>query len=138
MTVQERGKVFDQIIFRNETLRVDGNTYTGCEFYDCKLEFGSVALPIFRGCRLDKADWVFVDGAANMVSFLSYFFHEFGASGEQLVDKLFQEIRQNQVMPSDIPVLLAELSATGSGVATGRADLTVSRSPRWHPGDNKK
>jgi len=28
MTVQERGKVFDRLVFRNETVRVDGNTYT--------------------------------------------------------------------------------------------------------------
>lgn len=138
MTVQERGKVFDRLVFRDETVRVDGNTYTVCEFYNCKLEFGGVVLPIFRGCRLDNADWVFVDAAANMVSFLSYFFHEFGASGEQLVDQLFQQIRQKQVMPSDAPVLLAELSGTASGIAGGSGDLMVGGAPGWQPGRNKK
>ena len=100
---------------RGGTIDVDGNTYEDCRFERCVLRFSGEALPTFRRCRFVNADWQFVGAAATVVAFLSQIGQDFGPSGVELLDNLFQQIKQTRIVPTDSPSLIAEANVGDTG-----------------------
>lgn len=118
MALRERARTYIDREFHNQTIRVDGNSYQNCVFYDCTLEFAATALPQFDGCRFANSSWIFVGPASNMITFLSQLPRNFGKPGEELLDGLFRQLQQGPVMPADPPVLLAEARSVTVPVST--------------------
>ncbi len=122
---RQRKNAFYDEVFRNETVRVDGNRYEDCTFYNCKLEFAATALPIFHRCRFANSDWFFVDAAANMIAFLSQLPKDFGTPGKELFKNLFRELEESRITPPDSPVLITEAKSVAAPVST----LVISATP---------
>jgi hypothetical protein len=118
MALRERARTYIEESFHNQTIRVDGNSYQNCVFYDCTLEFAATALPQFDGCRFANSSWIFVGPASNMITFLSQLPEHFGKPGKDLLEGLFKQLQQGPVMPADPPVLLAEAKGVAGPVPT--------------------
>ena len=51
-------------IFNHETVILDGETFSSCEFRDCRLVYSGGEPPSFQGCRIDDCEWKFEGPAA--------------------------------------------------------------------------
>ena len=80
--------------FSGKTVELDGNQFVNCRFYDCKLMFFATAPVSFDQCVFNECDWSFEGPADIMLSFLTALYHGLGVSGQDLVELIFQGIRE--------------------------------------------
>ncbi|MBL8773024.1 MAG: hypothetical protein JNK30_16700 [Phenylobacterium sp.] len=57
-------------IYNHETVLMDGETFSDCEFRDCRLVYGGGEPPAFAGCSFVGCDWKYEDAAARTLAFL--------------------------------------------------------------------
>lgn len=55
-------------IFNHQTVELDGEEFTGCEFRSCRLVFRGGEPPQFVDCRFEACDWRFEGAAANTLA----------------------------------------------------------------------
>jgi hypothetical protein len=79
----------DGAIYNHETVSLDGETFTSCEFRDCRLVYSGGEPPAFDGCRIDECEWKFEEAAARTLAFLKVVW---GAGGKAPVQGLIKEI----------------------------------------------
>jgi hypothetical protein len=58
-------------IFNHETVALDGERFSDCEFRGCRMVFRGGEAPRFDNCTFDDCDWRFEDAAANTLAHLS-------------------------------------------------------------------
>ncbi|WP_158912578.1 hypothetical protein [Caulobacter sp. S45] len=56
--------------YNHETVVLDGESFEGCEFRDCRLVYTGEAVPIFDQCRFDNCEWKFEGAAARTLAHL--------------------------------------------------------------------
>lgn len=76
-------------IFNHETVPLDGESFSDCEFRDCRMVYSGGSLPIFDGCRFDGCDWKFDDAAARTLAHLKLIWAQ---GGKAPVQGLIKEI----------------------------------------------
>ena len=54
----------------HETINLDGEVFSDCEFRNCRLIYSGGELPIFSDCRFEKCEWKFEDAAARTLACL--------------------------------------------------------------------
>ena len=59
----------DNASFNHETVALDGEAFSGCEFRACRLVYAGGEPPKFDGCRFEDCDWK-LEGPA-----FDWFFH---------------------------------------------------------------
>ena len=81
--------------FTGQTVQLDGNTFTGCTFRDCTLEFGGSG-PLTLGANHFKehVKWVFTGCAATTIAFMTGIYHGAGEGGRKLIEQTFENIRR--------------------------------------------
>ena len=47
--------------FTRETVQLDGETFSDCDFQKCRMVYAGGEAPVFDNCRFDDCDWN-VDG----------------------------------------------------------------------------
>ena len=57
-------------IYNHETVTLDGEAFSDCEFRDCRLIYAGGEPPLFTGCNFVGCDWKYDDAAARTLSFL--------------------------------------------------------------------
>ena len=57
-------------VFNHETVELDGEQFSDCEFRDCRMVFRGGEPPKFADCRFAGCDWQFLDAAANTLKHL--------------------------------------------------------------------
>lgn len=57
-------------IYNHETVALDGETFSDCEFRDSRLVYAGGEAPSFRGCRFENCEWKFEDAAAHTLTHL--------------------------------------------------------------------
>lgn len=77
------------IIFNLETVPLDGEVFTDCEFRECRMVFSGGKPPVFDNCRFDTCDWRFDDAAARTLAHLKVVW---AAGGKAQVQALIKEI----------------------------------------------
>jgi hypothetical protein len=75
------------LIFNHETVTLDGERYSGCEFRGCRMVFRGGEPPRFDDCRFDGCDWRFEDAAANTLAHLKIVWSAGGKSTVQALIK---------------------------------------------------
>jgi hypothetical protein len=50
--------------FKNATVHVDGHTYLGCRFEQCRLVYSGGELPSMIGCEFERCRWRLAGAAA--------------------------------------------------------------------------
>ena len=62
--------VQSQVRFSHETVRVDGEAFSSCEFTGCRLVYAGGDAPEFSDCRFQDCEWKFEEAAAQTLSYL--------------------------------------------------------------------
>lgn len=89
-----QGQEFNDELFENQTVRLDRNKYTSCQFKNCKIEFGGMGAVGLNACSFEACQWNFVEAADTTFGFLHSIYHGMGESGVQLVESMFEAIRK--------------------------------------------
>ncbi|MEJ0064834.1 MAG: hypothetical protein WDM85_04875 [Caulobacteraceae bacterium] len=55
-------------IFNHETVQLDGERFSDCEFKNCRLVYRGGEPPKFDNCKFDDVDWRFEDAAARTMA----------------------------------------------------------------------
>jgi hypothetical protein len=83
---------YEDRVFTNEVVDLDGNSFKDCTFKACKLVFNGVADPVLVGNRFDPAcTYVFDGPALRTLQFLAALYIDGGA---HLVEGTFDSIRK--------------------------------------------
>jgi hypothetical protein len=76
-------------IFNHETVALDGERFSSCEFRDCRLVYAGGEPPVFDNCRIEDCEWRLEDSAERTLAFLKVVW---GAGGKATVQALIKEI----------------------------------------------
>ncbi len=83
---------------KNQTVKgrvkLDGKTFTDCEFVDAQLVYDGGVAPNFINCRFNNSNFMFDKEAGNTVNFLRAMAHP-GSNMRQVVLGLMPELTQN-------------------------------------------
>jgi hypothetical protein len=71
-------------------VELDGNSFEGCKFEDCILEFGATAPVSLVGNRIINCRWSFVGAAGDTIAFLRAITQDSGVDGEKFILSLFR------------------------------------------------
>ena len=80
--------------FSGKTIDLDFNEFVGCQFADCEFIYHGAGRVEMSGCEFTNVTWKFSDGAANTLSFMRAMYHGAGKGGQELVDRVFQNLKQ--------------------------------------------
>lgn len=58
------------VSYNHETVLVDGEAFSDCNFATCRLVYSGGGLPTFDGCRFDNCEWKLEESAAHTLSYL--------------------------------------------------------------------
>jgi hypothetical protein len=75
--------------FNHETVALDDEHFTDCEFRGCRMVYRGGEPPVFEDCRFDDCDWRFEDAAART---LTYMKAVWAAGGKAQVQALIKTI----------------------------------------------
>ena len=81
---------------------LDNNSFEECTFQGCILEFGATGPVGLNKCTFNECQWSFVGNAALTLQFLNGLYSGLGDSGSNLVEKLFDDIRQGISVSSSV------------------------------------
>ncbi len=95
--------------FDNSSVEVDGNRFESCTFVRCRIIFSALDTVTFKDCIFDRCDWVFDGPAETTLTYLSALYRGLGPQGQELVEAVFQGIREGNVGGeiASLPVLSA-------------------------------
>jgi hypothetical protein len=88
---------YDNLIFTDETVKVDGNTYFNCRFVDSRIVYEGGPLPKFEHCVFERCQWVFDGPAENTIQYFALLYTGLGPGGKELMEGVFDSIRQGGV-----------------------------------------
>ena len=60
----------DKVAYNHETVALDGEAFSHCEFRACRLVYAGGEPPSFSGCRFDDCEWKYEEAAARTLSYL--------------------------------------------------------------------
>jgi hypothetical protein len=83
--------------FTGQTIRLDFNSFTGCQFVRCVMIFGGHGAFSFVGCTFSEVSWQFTEAAAMTLQTLAGLYHGMGEGGRDIVESLFETIRNSNV-----------------------------------------
>lgn len=86
---------FNRKQFKNEEIRLDGNTFLGCSFDNCMMVYGGGPPPSMIDCSLNGVKWSFTEAASNTIQFMSAIYHGMGEGGKKVIEETFTNIRKN-------------------------------------------
>ena len=58
------------VIYNHETVALDGQDFSDCEFRDCRLVYSGGEVPAFANCRFDDCEWKFDEPAGRTLAYL--------------------------------------------------------------------
>lgn len=76
-------------LFNHETVALDGEHFSDCEFRSCRMVYRGAEPPAFERCRFDDCDWRFEDAAANTLACLKAIW---GVGGKAPVQAMIKDI----------------------------------------------
>jgi hypothetical protein len=57
-------------MYNHETVVLDGETFSDCEFRDCRLVYSGGETPVFEHCKFHGCEWKQDDGAVRTLAYL--------------------------------------------------------------------
>jgi hypothetical protein len=60
----------DGVSYNHQTVELDGESFSGCEFDGCRLVYAGGAAPSFDNCRFVECEWKFEGAAAETLACL--------------------------------------------------------------------
>ncbi len=75
--------------FNHDTITLDGESFSDCEFSACRLIYSGGEVPAFRNCRFTDCEWKFEGAAARTLAHLKV---AWGAGAKAPVQALIKEV----------------------------------------------
>lgn len=75
------------VTFSHETVPLDGETFSDCEFRDSRLVYSGGEPPVFSQCRFEACDWRYDDAAARTLAHMKVVWNSGGKSAVQALIK---------------------------------------------------
>ena len=75
--------------FSHETVVLDGQEFSDCEFRDCRLVYSGGEVPNFADCRFHACEWKFEDAAVRTLAYLKVMW---GAGEKATVQAMIKDI----------------------------------------------
>ena len=83
--------------FTGQEVTLDGNTFTGCTFRNCRVVSKALAPSKLSACHFkENIQWTLDGPAALTIDFLTNIYHGMGEGGRQLVERTFDNIRRGK------------------------------------------
>jgi hypothetical protein len=76
-------------IFNHETVALDGEAFSDCEFRSCRMVYAGGEPPHFDHCKFDDCEWRFDDAAQRTLGFMKLVW---GVGGKAPIQALIKEI----------------------------------------------
>ena len=76
-------------IYNHDTVVLDGETFSDCEFRNSRLVYSGGELPTFVGCQFENCEWRYDDAAARTLAFLKTVW---GVGGKASVQATIKDI----------------------------------------------
>lgn len=76
-------------IFNHETVALDGEGFSDCEFRGCRLVYAGGQPPMLRNCRFHDCEWKFEGAASSTLAFMR---QVWTSGGKAQVQALIKEI----------------------------------------------
>ena len=80
--------------FENESILLDGNTFSGCTFRNCRLVFKGMSPVSMMVNQMEGVHWVMEGPAAATIAFMTAIYHGAGEGGRELIEQTFANIRR--------------------------------------------
>jgi hypothetical protein len=77
------------VTYSHETVQLDGEVFSACEFRDSRLVYAGGEPPVFQGCSFVGCDWKQEDAAARTLAYLKQLWN---AGGKPTVQALIKDI----------------------------------------------
>ena len=77
------------ITYSHETVPLDGETFSDCEFRDSRLVYSGGEPPVFSQCKFEACDWRYDDAAARTLAHMKVVWN---AGGKTAVQALIKDI----------------------------------------------
>jgi len=62
--------VADGAKYNHETVALDGETFSDCEFRACRMVYAGGQVPVFEACRFEDCEWKFEEAAGRTLAHL--------------------------------------------------------------------
>jgi len=85
---------FEGKTFKNETIDIDFNQFSKCQFENCTLVYHGYGVIGMDGCSFNNVNWSFADAAASTLQFMHGLYHGAGEGGKNLIELTFNNIRK--------------------------------------------
>lgn len=89
LMMTEAGGLQHAVSFTQETIALDGENFSDCEFRKCRLIYSGGEPPVFDGCKFDHCDWRFEGPAGRTLEHLKVVW---GAGAKPTVQALIKDI----------------------------------------------
>lgn len=76
-------------VFNHETVALDGEAFSDCEFRSCRLVYSGGELPVFRNCRFDDIEWKLDDAAIRTLGYMKLMW---GVGAKASVQALIKDV----------------------------------------------
>lgn len=76
-------------VFNHETVTLDGESFSDCEFRDCRMVYSGGEVPVFKDCTFHDCEWKFEDAAARTLAHLKVVW---AAGAKPAVQAMIKEI----------------------------------------------
>lgn len=88
-TTSESPFVNTLTMYNHETVSLDGEQFSDCEFRGCRLVYAGGETPVFDNCRFENCEWKFEDAAERTLAYLKVVWN---SNGKAPVQALIKEI----------------------------------------------
>jgi hypothetical protein len=85
---------FEDKTFKNETIEIDFNHFSKCQFDGCTLVYHGYGIIGMVGCSFNNVSWTFAGAAAQTLQFMRALYHGAGEGGKQLIETTFNNIKK--------------------------------------------
>lgn len=87
---------FEGKSFKNETVDIDFNHFSNCQFEKCTLVYHGYGVIGMEGCSFNEVNWTFSGAAANTLKFMSGLYHGAGEGGKNLIESTFENLKKSR------------------------------------------
>lgn len=84
-------------VFTNTFMQLDNTHFKQCSFRQCRLIFRAEGNVAFTDCTFDHCHWILDGPAETTLLYLSALYRQLGPEGRELVEAVFQSIRDGSV-----------------------------------------
>jgi hypothetical protein len=89
--------VYENLLITDEDVEVDKQIFRNCRFVESRIIYRGGKVPEFTNCAFESCQWVFDGPAEDTIQYFALLYSGLGLGGQELVEGIFDSIRQGGV-----------------------------------------